>query len=69
MSAAPSPDGWVGVEHLLTAEQVAEALAATSRRTVDRYRRTGQLPGVLIGNTYRFRPEDVQAFIERRRAA
>lgn len=61
--------GWLGVDHLLTADEVAAILAAPSRRTVDRLRRIGEIPGVRVGNAYRFRPEDVDAFIDRQAAA
>lgn len=48
---------------LLTVEQLAERLAVnpmTVRRMVNR----GQLPAVRIGRAIRFKPADVDAFLE-----
>lgn len=56
--------GWVGLEQLMTAEDVAEVLAVPSCRTVDRLRKEGQLRAVKVGRGYRFDRRDVQAFIE-----
>lgn len=56
--------GWVGLERLLTADEVAEVLAATSTRTVDELRRTGALRAVRIGRSWRFHPDDVKALVD-----
>lgn len=56
--------GWVGLERLLTADEVAEVLAATSTRTVDELRRSGALRAVRVGRVWRFHPDDVKAFVD-----
>lgn len=61
--------GWVGLEQLMTAEEVAEILRAPSSRTVSRLRQEGKLRAVRVGRGYRFDRRDVEAFIERLRAA
>lgn len=59
----PHPtSGWLGVEGLLSAEQVGELLHVTPK-VVGNLRRTGQLEAVLIGRTHRFEPDAVRAFI------
>ena len=60
--------GWVGLDRLMTARDVADVLAAPSTRTVDRLRRAGAIPAVRIGRGYRFHPEDVQAYLDKVRA-
>jgi excisionase family DNA binding protein len=50
---------------LLTRKQLAEHLGV-STRTVDRWRRAGLLREFRQGGVVRFRPEDVQAFLEGR---
>ena len=61
--------GWVGLESLMTAADVAEVLAVPSSRTVDRLRKSGELRAVRVGRGYRFDRRDVEAFIEALRAA
>lgn len=56
--------GWVGLEQLMTAADVAEVLAVPSSRTVDRLRKEGQLRAVKVGRGFRFDRRDVEAFIE-----
>lgn len=56
--------GWVGLEQLMTAADVAEVLAVPSSRTVDRLRKEGKLRAVKVGRGYRFDRRDVQTFIE-----
>ena len=55
-------------EHLLTIDQLAEALGGIGRSSI--YRHIKNLPGfpqpVKIGAATRFRASDVQAFIEGR---
>lgn len=60
--------GWVGLESLLTAEEVAEILRAPSTKTVARLRLTGKLAAVRVGRGYRFAREDVEDCIRRLRA-
>ncbi|AYN56854.1 helix-turn-helix DNA-binding domain protein [Arthrobacter phage Andrew] len=60
--------GWVGLESLMTAAEVAAVLRAPSSKTVTRYRQQGKLRAVRIGRGYRFDPRDVEAFIEALRA-
>lgn len=59
--------GWVGVAHLMTPADVAEHLAV-SRQTVARLRRSGRLRGTPVGNSWRFHPDDVAAFINTSRS-
>ena len=55
----PSPDA---VPDLLEAEDVAHRLKV-SIQTVNRERREGRLHAVKIRGTFRFKPEDVVAYI------
>ena len=48
---------------LLTRDEVAELLRL-SPRTVAEYVRRGELRGRLVGRRWRFRHEDVDAFLE-----
>lgn len=59
----PASEGWLGLEALLSEDQVAGVLLV-SPRTVGKLRRAGKLPGVLIGRQHRYDPADVRAFIE-----
>ena len=61
--------GWVGLESLMTAEEVAEILRAPSTKTVARLRQQGKLAGVRVGRGYRYAREDVEDCIGRLRAA
>lgn len=60
--------GWVGIEQLMTAGDVADVLRC-SIRTVGELRRRGDLAALLIGNAYVFEPETVRSFIADRRDA
>ena len=48
---------------LMTKDEVAAALQVPAD-TVTHLHRDGQLPGVKIGKHLRWRPEDVQAFVQ-----
>jgi excisionase family DNA binding protein len=56
--------GWVGLEKLMTAEEVAEILRAPSVRTVGRLRQEGKLRAVRVGRGYRFDRRDVEEYVE-----
>jgi len=56
MSDSPSP-AW-------TVRQVAEYLSV-NERTVYRMAERGELPAFKVGDTWRFRREDIDAWIER----
>jgi excisionase family DNA binding protein len=53
---------------MLTSKQVAER-CSVSVMTVSRWVRDGRIPALRFGKTIRFRPEDVDAFIEQARSA
>jgi excisionase family DNA binding protein len=54
-------------EPLLTARQVADLLGFAPATIVDWYE-AGKLPGFKLGGRLRFRPSEVEAWIEARRA-
>ena len=54
--------GWVGVSHLLTSRQVAQALQV-SPKTVAGLRRAGQLAAVRVASTWRYHPDALAAYI------
>jgi len=54
-------------EPLLTARQVAELLGFAPGTIVDWYE-AGKLPGFKLGGRLRFRPSEVEAWLEERRA-
>jgi excisionase family DNA binding protein len=56
---APEPIG----EHLLTLREAAEVLRL-STRTVREYLKRGEIRGRIIGNRWRFRRADLDAFFE-----
>lgn len=60
--------GWVGLDELLTAEEVAEVLRADSVKTVARLRKQGHLRAVRVGRTFRYDRRDVADYIERARS-
>lgn len=60
--------GWVGVGHLLTPRQAAEALAVSVWKVGD-LRRTGRLAAVDVGGAWRYHPDDLNAFITTHRSA
>lgn len=51
-------------EHLLTEEEVAEMLSCTPS-AVRKWRGEGKIAYVKLGALVRFKPEEVQAFIDR----
>ena len=48
-----------------TREETAEILGV-STRTVHRYVKAGHLRGYIIGDGWRFKPEDIDAFVTRK---
>jgi excisionase family DNA binding protein len=54
-------------EPLLTARQVAELLGFAPGTIVDWYE-AGKLPGFKLGGRLRFRPSEVEAWLEAKRA-
>ena len=67
MTAAPAPDsaagGWILPEQLLTADEVAGILRATSARAVHRLRVAGKLPGVRVGRCWHYHRQDVESYV------
>lgn len=61
--------GWVVPASLLTAEEVADLLRASSIKTVARLRREGILRGVMVGRSYRYDVRDVTEALEQLRRA
>lgn len=59
--------GWAGLDGLLTEVEVAEVLKATGPRAVAHLRRKGELVGVRVGRSWRYHPDDVNAFVDRAR--
>jgi excisionase family DNA binding protein len=55
------------MEAFLTTEEVLSYLKITPR-TIYRLIRSGELPAVRIGRQWRFRREDLDRWLERRRA-
>jgi excisionase family DNA binding protein len=55
-------------DDLLTVRDLAHHLGI-SKWTVYRFVRSGELPAVRVGESIRFRPEDVDAYLETRRVA
>ncbi|MEW6457608.1 MAG: helix-turn-helix domain-containing protein [Bacillota bacterium] len=53
------------MRELLTPQEVAQILRK-DRRTVYSYIRSGELRAAKVGNDWRIRPEDLEAFIENR---
>lgn len=60
--------GWVGLESLMTAEDVAAVLRVQSVKTVARLRQQGKLTALRVGRGYRFTREDVEECIGRLRS-
>lgn len=54
------------MEALLDITATREALGGVSQWTVYRLAKSGELPVVKIGDRTLFRPEDIEAFVERR---
>jgi excisionase family DNA binding protein len=54
-------------ERLLTARQVADLLGFAPGTIVD-WAEAGKIPGFRIGGRLRFRPSEVEAWLEERRA-
>lgn len=67
MSVEPTPDspaaGWILPEQLLTADEVARILRATSARAVHRMRTAGKLPGVRVGRSWHYHQQDVTNYV------
>lgn len=61
--------GWELPAGLLTAEEVAGILRATSPRAVHRLRAAGKLPGVRVGRSWHYHRDDVTAYVTREREA
>lgn len=55
------------VEQLMTLEQVAELLQV-STKTILRLIDQGELTGVKVGRAWRFRTDDVKAYIDKGRS-
>lgn len=54
-----------GVERLLSMDEVAEMLGVP-KRTIDNWRAVGKGPrGIVVGRWVRFRPTDVDAWLEK----
>jgi len=64
----PIPNKSIAIRHLLSGPQVAEIIG-TSPKTLPIWRHTGRvdLPYIKIGRKVMYRPEDVEAFLERNR--
>ena len=60
--STPSPTDSVPLP-LLTREELATRLRVTTR-TVAEYQARGELAGKLLGGRWRFREEDVRAFVD-----
>lgn len=65
--APESPRGWILPEALLTAEEVAGILRATSARAVHRLRIAGKLPGVRVGRCWHYHRQDVVDYVNNER--
>ena len=52
------------IQPLLTPEQVASILGLT-RLAVIRASRSGRIPAVRIGRVWRYRPESIQAWVDK----
>ena len=52
-------------EKLLTKREVAEYLHIKSTKTIERLCKRNLLSYILVGRQVRFRPEDVQSYIEK----
>ena len=69
MSTIHAPSGYApGRSSLLTQADVADLLQV-SRWTVTRLIRRGELRGVRVGERLRFRPADIDAYLERNQEA
>jgi excisionase family DNA binding protein len=51
-------------ENLLTVREVSERLAV-HRLTVAAWTRAGRLPGIRVGRQWRYRPADIEDFLNR----
>lgn len=60
------PPEVIGVEHLLTVDEVAAQLRV-QRATVYEWLKSGSLRGLKAGRVWRIRPADVEAFLRRPR--
>ena len=50
-------------DRLLTARELADYLGLSPSTILDRFER-GELPGFKIGSAVRFRPSEIEAFLE-----
>lgn len=64
-SSAPKPVQAVGCEPLIDAKRAAELLDV-SASTVKRMAQSGELPGIQIGNRWKFRESWLDAWLRRR---
>lgn len=64
---SPPDPGWVLPDHLLTAQEVAGILRATSPRAVGRMRAAGKIPGIRVGRTWHYHRQDVTNYINNQR--
>jgi excisionase family DNA binding protein len=62
----PEPDVQLAVEQLLTVREVAELLRVPVSWVYERTRRRGseRLPHVKVGKYVRFRPAEIEAYLE-----
>lgn len=71
MTGHPAPEspagGWILPAQLLTADEVALILRATSARAVHRLRTTGKLPGVRVGRCWHYHQDDVANYVDNER--
>lgn len=58
--------GWIGLERLMTTDDVASVLRV-SAKTVRDMRKRGELPGVEVASMWMFEPAAVRAYIASRR--
>lgn len=58
--------GWIGLERLMTTDDVASVLRV-SAKTVRDMRKRGELPAVDVANMWMFEPDDIRAYIASRR--
>jgi len=67
-SFSPEVDRTQSFERLLNSKQVAELLGVSERWVRDHAtRRSPRIPVINLGSLVRFRPSDVNAFLERQR--
>ena len=67
MSAVPRSKTNGTLERLLLTEKEVAAIRQFSDRTVRKMRLEGAIPSVRIGRCVRYKPDDVEQFIQRHR--